>query len=409
VLLVPIQRDLHVSDAAMGALTGLSFSLVYATIALPMARLADRGNRRNVIAISMAAWSVMTAICGLAMNYAMLLLARMGVAAGEASSQPAQMSMVGDVFSFKRRGVALGFITVGTSLGVALGAYIAGVLTDLYNWHVAFMALAVPGLLIGLLIFLTVPEPARGAHDGGDRHDPDSLSWWKSLKYLARIPSMRGLLLGHIFVNLAFSGYLAWLPAYLMRVHKMTTSEMSSWYGVTIGLGAILSNITAGFLSDRMAVGGARKRLFFVAGMLLVGAPLVATVVLAHDVRLVIAMMLIYSFTTGGVTSQAIAANLDVVRPRMRGFMTASMGFCVSVIGGGFGPVILGAINDFAKLSYGAQSLRYTLVAVPIFLCCAAAAYLWASRTSDRDAGAASGAGLDGAAGEAGAPGEATR
>jgi MFS family permease len=388
VLLVPIQNDLGVNDTAMGVLSGLAFTLVYATVALPMARIADRGNRRNLMAAAVTFWSAMTFLCGFANSFVTLLLTRMGVAAGEAAAQPAQASMIGDLFS-KRRGTAFGFITVGTLVGLSVGAFVAGTVNDLYGWKVAFMVLGAPGLIVALLLLFTVREPARIEHAGTASDAP--LSWRDTLKYLTTVRSLRGLLVGQIFLGVAFNGYLTWLPAFLMRVHGMTTSQMSFWYGTAIGVGAIFANIIGGYVSDLLAARGSRYRLYLMGGMMLVSAPIVVGAVFANALPLVIAMMILYSFCAGGVTAVGLATGVEMVRPRTRGFTIAALNFCVLVLGGGLGPILLGAINDQMKLTYGDMALRYTLLIVPAFLLLAAIGFFLASRHADHDAAAALG------------------
>jgi sugar phosphate permease len=252
------------------------------------------------------------------------------------------------------------------------------------------LALAIPGLAVALLTFLAVREPARGALEGGDDvHDPDSRTAWSSFKYLVRIPTVGPLLAGYVLFNLASAGYLGWVPTYLLRVHHMTMSTMSFWYGLA-SLGGMCSIALLGHLSDRMVARGARWRMYFCAGLLVLGAPVCGGVILAPGLDFVIPMMFAFTFVVGPVNSLSLTAGLDVVRPRMRGLMTGMIGFCTSLVGGGVGPVLLGWINDLAKLAYGGQSLRYTLVAVPILFGLGCFAFLWASRTADKDAEAAS-------------------
>ncbi|MET0181628.1 MAG: MFS transporter [Caulobacterales bacterium] len=390
VLLVPIQQDLHVSDTAMGALTGIAFSLVYATIALPMARIADRGNRRNLISIAVAFWSVMTFVCGLATSYITLLLARIGVAAGEAAAAPSQSSMVGDLFSYKHRGAALGFITVGSLVGLSGGAFLAGWITEAHSWKVAFMVLGAPGLLVALLMFFTVPEPKRGVHETlSDADDPVSENWRTSMRYLLSVKSLRGLMIAQIFVGVSFTGYLTWLPAFLMRVHHMGTAEMSLWYGIAIGVGGALANVVGGIVSDRLARRGTRWRLYFMAVMMLAAAPIVVAALVATHLPTVITTMIIYSFAAGGATAVGGATLLELIRPKMRGVGVAVFLFCTSVVGGGGGPLLLGAISDYMKAEHGEEALRYSLMIVPVFLVLAAIGFFISSWRADADAAAA--------------------
>ncbi len=154
--------------------------------------------------------------------------------------------MVSDLFSFKRRGTALGFITLGSALGTALGAVVAGQITARYNWHVAFMVLGAPGLAIAVLFLLTVPEPTRGGHDGGERHNVAFASWWRTVVYLARIPSFWPLILANTFVVLSFTGFTAWMPTYLMRVMGLSMGHMSALWGVVTSP-AIVGVVLGGF------------------------------------------------------------------------------------------------------------------------------------------------------------------
>lgn len=387
ILLVPIQEDLKVSDTAMGALTGISFTLVYATVALPMARLADAGNRRNIIAAALAIWSAMTVACGLAGNYISLLLARMGVAAGEAISGPAVMSFVGDTFPPARRGTALAVLMLGSGLGTALGAIIAGQIAAAHGWQAAFFVLGAPGLLLALLMVFTVREPTRGAHEGGDRPEMAASSWPERLRYLFGIRSFRALIVGHICVGMGFALYVSWMPAFLMRVGGMTVTEASTWFGLQT-FPALAGIMIGGFASDLAARYGARFRVMALAGMLLIGAVLFTGLLMTPVIGVSIGLMFVYAFFVGPVAGLSPAANMDVVHPRARGAVTAVTGFGASVIGGGLGPMIVGAINDALVPAFGDQALRYSLAIEPVVLVLGTVAFLIASRSTDRDAAA---------------------
>jgi predicted MFS family arabinose efflux permease len=386
VLLVPIQKDLGVGDAAMGALVGSSFALIYATTALPMARLGDRTNRRNLLAIAVAFWSAATAVCGLATSFVQLLLARVGVAAGESAQHPVTMSMIADMFPASRRGAAISVITIGSVVGYSLGAFLAGTLNDHYGWHVALMAVGLPGVLLALVIFFTVPEPIRGAHDGGVRHDPTGATLKSSLAYLMKLKTMPPLVLGLIFLNIAFSGWLIWLPAFLMRVHHLKAAQMSAVFGLIVGVGAILSNIVAGVLSDKLAQRGTRWRLYYCCISLVLSIPFLAASSLIDDTTLAVACMVAYTLVSGGLTTVTGAAVLSVARPTMRAFMTAILAFCVSVFGGGVGPYLIGLLNDILKKTYAEEALRYTLLVAPVMLFLALICFFIASRFIDDDA-----------------------
>lgn len=389
ILLVPIQDELKVSDTAMGALTGAAFSIVYATAALPLARFADRGNRRNLIAGAVAVWSLMTSACGLATSFFTLLLARVGVAVGEAAHGPAIMSMVGDLYPRSRRGIAIGCITIGSAVGIGLGAYVAGLLNDLHGWRTAFLAMGLPGVAVGLLMLMTVKEPKRGAYEGGAGATPDPRSSWDALRYLFSVPTIPRLLAAKLVLQIAFGGFLVWSPAFFMRVHGLTTTEMSAGFGLVVATSAILSAIIAGLVSDRLSKRGERWRAYYCAIVLAGGVPFAILTMLAPTPTLAFAALFVMSLITGGATSASITAGLGVVRPEMRGFMTAVMSFVIAVIGGGLGPVLFGALTDGLKGAYGDEAIRYTLLTVPALWAVSAALFYHSGRTTDRDAAAA--------------------
>jgi MFS family permease len=389
VLLDPIKKSLHASDAAMGALGGLAFALVYATTAIPFARLADRGNRRNLIALALTFWSALTAVCGLASSYLLLLLARTGVAVGEAAHQPAIMSMIGDTFPRRSRGMATAWLTVGTATGLGIGAVIAGAMNDAYGWQSAFFVLGAPGLLVAALVFFTMREPARGAADGAGPVASTPEPFWQGMRQLASIRTIRWLVLANFFIAIAFTSWLQWLPAFFMRVHHMTGRQAGGGYGLGILVGATAASLVGGFLSDRLARRGERWRSVYCAVCAAIGIPAVVFTLITPSAALSVTGLVVYSIVTGGVTSVSMAAGLGVVRHSMRGLATAGMGFVLSVLGS-IGPLAVGELNDLLNHTYGAMAVRYTLLsAVPGSLILAAIAFLFAARVTDVDAAAA--------------------
>src|SRR5882762_6359552 len=164
-LIEPIQEELHLSDSGIAFLTGVALALFYVTVGIPIAALADRANRCNILALALAIWSGMTALCGLAQNYSQLLLARFGVGIGEAGGTPPSTSILADKFPHDRRPMALTIFALGASLGAWLGSSVAGRVAERYGWRAAFLVLGIPGLLCALLVRLTLREPVRGQLD----------------------------------------------------------------------------------------------------------------------------------------------------------------------------------------------------------------------------------------------------
>ena len=161
ILAESIKLELDLSDTQLGFLIGLSFALFYATLGIPIAMLADRYSRRNIIGISVIVWSGMTALCGLAGNYLQLALARIGVGIGEAGSSPPSHSMISDLYPPEKRATAMGIYAAGINIGILLGFLVGGWIDEWYGWRVAFFVVGLPGVILGVLMFLTVKEPAR--------------------------------------------------------------------------------------------------------------------------------------------------------------------------------------------------------------------------------------------------------
>ncbi len=388
-LMVPIQKDLGVSDTRMGLLSGLAFSLIYATIALPLGRMADRSNRRNLVGLAVAFWSVMTAVCGMASSYATLLVGRIGVAAGEAAHQPSILSMVGDFYSRQRRGIAVGFIQVGTSLGIGAGSIIAAQLAQAHGWRSAFLAMGVPGLLVAALVLFTLPEPVRGAFEGKAAEIPPE-GVWKSLQYLASIPTIPRLLAAKFVLQLGFQGFLAWSTVFFVRVHGMSNAKAASIFGLSVMLGGVAAQIIAGLGSDYLAKKGERWRAYWCTGCLLAGVPFLLLVLLAPTPWAIAGQFMI-AILAGGATTGSVTAGLGIVRPAMRGFMTAVMMLIIIGLSGSLGPLVIGGLNDTLKAVYGAGAIRYTMLFVPICWVIAAGLFWLAGRTTDSDAAIALG------------------
>ncbi|MFW6092898.1 MAG: spinster family MFS transporter [Pseudomonadota bacterium] len=389
ILLVPIQQDLGASDTAMGLLGGLAFIAFYALAAVPVGRYADRGNRRNLLAVAVAVWSTATALCGAATQFVHLLLARIGVAAGESAANPASMSMIADMYPENRRATAIAFILVGTGVGITLGSFLAGVINDAFGWRTAFVIMGLPGVVLAAVIWLTFPEPVRGTYDSEatrGKVDEDSKTIGRTLRYLFTIPTFPALVVGKSLLQISFQAWLLWLPTFLIRVHEMTPSEMGLWFGLSSGGGAIVASLIGGPASDWLARNGKRWYLLFCAGAAAVGVPLSLAVLTVESTYVAVAMMLVYAILAGTVTAPSVAAGLAIVRPRMRAFMSVVSFICINLVGAGLGPLIIGAISDALKPVYGEEAIRYAMLIVPVAMVLCSIAFLWGSRTIERDA-----------------------
>jgi predicted MFS family arabinose efflux permease len=384
VLLVPIQKDLHVNDTAMGGLTGF-FALIFAFAALPLSWFVDRTNRRNFVAAMVALWSVMTALSGLATNFLQLAAARFGVGAGEAAHGPATMSMLADVFPAPKRGAAISVLAIGSAAGFSVGAYLAGLLNDRFGWHVAMMAVGAPGLAVAALVWITVPEPRRGLQD--DHPEAAArLAMSEALRRIAKVRTFLPLAGGMAFLNLAFMAFLGWLPAFFMRVHHLPAKTMGAVFGLVVA-GGMVSNFYSGVVSDRLAKRGTRWRMHYCVAMVVVTVPLLTAGFLIPSTTLATAALVAYCLIAGGLTPVTNAAALSIVPANLRATLMSLILLAIAVVGGGLGPLMIGAINDALKPALGDDAVRYSLMTTPFCLALAGVLFYVAGRTIAADMG----------------------
>src|SRR5256886_2093720 len=249
-LIEPIRQELRLSDSGIAFLTGVALALFYVTVGIPIAALADRKSRRDILALALAIWSGMTALCGLAQNYWQLLLARFGVGIGEAGGTPPSTSMLADKFPPARRPMANTIFALGACLGAWLGSQVAGEVAERGGWRAAFLVLGIPGMLVALLVWLTVREPRRGQLDAsavGRR--PSTLP--ATLRFIATQRSAIHLLLGGSVATFWSWGLMWWTPTFLQRSHHMTVGEA----GQLLGPMHLIAG-TAGTLLPARLVGG---------------------------------------------------------------------------------------------------------------------------------------------------------
>lgn len=379
ILLGPIKAALRASDTQMGLLTGLTFSLFYAIAGFPLARAADQRNRRDLLALCVSVWSGATALCAVVMNYWQLLLARAGVAIGEAASGPAAQSMLADLFPREKRTRAVGLFFAGAAAGHFVGLSIGGVVAARYGWRSAFVAFGLMGLLLALTIRLFVPEPTRGANEPA-KDSAASPGFVQSLRWLFGMRSFALLILAFTLATITNYARLAWGPTFLMRVHGMSLARVGLWLGVVSSIGSALGNIASGVVTDRLLVRGGHWFATVPALSLLLAAPLMLIFIFAETPAVAIAAMLPTAFLMGTAFTPSSALCLALASSRTRGMAVAITTFANTLVGGSLGPFLIGVLNDLIASHYGAGSIRYSFLALPVILIVAALVYLACGR-----------------------------
>ena len=255
ILAEPVKADLDLSDTQLGLLTGLAFAALYVTLGLPIARLADKGNRKNVVSASLAIWSAMTVLSGMVTSFTQMLLARIGVGIGEAGGSPPSHSIISDYFPPEKRATALSIYSVGIYIGIFLGFTIGGVLAQNYGWRVAFYAVGIPGILLAAVIYYLVKEPVKGRYDPqGVSHEIPTLS--NVIKTLLGKKTFIFIALGSGFIAFGSYGAGNFLPSFLQRVHGVEVSKAGYLLGVAFGIGGGTGTFLGGFLADRLRLCG---------------------------------------------------------------------------------------------------------------------------------------------------------
>jgi predicted MFS family arabinose efflux permease len=367
ILLEPIRRDLGVSDTAMGFLTGPAFALFYTLAGIPIARWADRGVRRDIIAIGLALWSGMTALSGLATQYWHLAFARVGVGVGEASCSPAAHSLIADYFPRERRATAMSIYSSGINIGIMAGFVIGGWMSEAFGWRSAFFIVGLPGILVAVIVRTSLREPPRSASAS-----TASFDFIESLKALWSLRAFRHVCLGAALASVVGYAFLTWNPAFLERTHGMSRGEIGTWLGLASGLGGALGTLLGGVLADRLGARDPRWHAWIPSiGRLLSLPCLVLFTTQSNSTTALlwfVPAQIFGAFWFGPV----FGLTQGLVPPAMRAFASAVLLFVVNVIGLGLGPQIVGLMSDAFGARLGADGLRASLL-------CVCAVEIWAA------------------------------
>ena len=375
-----IKADLMLSDAQLGLLTGFAFAVFYTFAGLPIASLADRSNRRNIVAISLTIWSGMTAISGLAQNYWQLLAARIGVGIGEAGGSPPSHSMISDIFPPEKRASAIGFYSTGISIGILFGFLFGGWLNEFFGWRVAFFVVGIPGVLLALVLYLTVPEPVRGLAEN-KASSVDNPSMMTVFKVLLSRRSFLFMALGAA-MN-AFAGYSTanWVASFMIRTHQMPTGELGTWLALIIGLGGAIGVFGSGVLADNLGKKDKRWYMWVPVYAAAISVPFQIATYWVDGPYAALMCMTIPSILANAYLGATIASVHGMVGLRMRAVSSALLFFILNIIGLGMGPTTVGLVSDSLVDQHDVDSLRYAMMyIVPSSMFISGALYVLASR-----------------------------
>jgi predicted MFS family arabinose efflux permease len=381
VLIEPIKRELHLTDTQLGLLSGLAFALFYVTFAVPIARLADRKSRRNLITICMIIWSSMTALSGAALNFVQLLLTRVGVAIGEAGCVAPSHSILSDYFRPEARPLALSIYSAGASVGIFLGLLGGGYLAESMGWRQALVVVGLPGILVALIVLFTLREPTRGMSlpSRSVTAAPASSHFWTDLRSLMGRRTLLLIALAGGFQSMVTYGVANWLPAFFVRVHGMSMSHTGASLAVINGLLAGAGAIIGGALSSKLARADRRWLLWVPAFATVFATPLYALAVLSPSVPASLTFLAPAGFLSLVYVGPALAATHGIAGVSLRATGVALTLFVSNLLGIGGGALLVGIVSDAFAASEPAVSLRYGLLAVLVANIPAAMGYLMAA------------------------------
>jgi MFS family permease len=365
ILMEDIRKELGLNDTQLGLLGGVAFGLFYATVGLPVAWLADRFSRRNIIAVALTMWSGMTALCGLATGFGTLFLGRVGVGIGEAGGSPPSQSLISDYFAPEERGFALGIFHLYLPLGFMAGFLLGGWINELFGWREAFLVVGLPGLLLAGLLRLTLREPARGAMD---RRPPsgggETTSLWATVRHFLGRGALRYVPLAGAVHGIGAWGVAVWAPSYFMRVHGMGSGEVGTWLAAVFGIGGAGGVVLGGRLADHLARrhGDARWYLWMSAAVVLSAVPFGSAVFLTSVREVALGAFFVSIFFGHMFLGPVMAMIQALAGPRRRAQGAAYYLFLANLVSMGLGPLIVGASSDLFQARFGTGGMRYAML-----------------------------------------------
>jgi len=381
----PIRLELRLTDAGAAFLTGIPLALFYVVFGIPIAWLADRSNRRNIVAASLIIWSAFTVFCGLSQSYWQLLLGRIGVGVGEAGATPPSSSIVSDCFPAARRPMALSVFALGAPIGAWLGADLAGAVAQQFGWRAAFFALGAPGLLLGILAFLTIREPKRGRLDAiGGEGKPSLL---QSLRFLWVQKAAFHVIMGSGVCCLWGWGLAWWTPTFLMRTYALNVAQAGAITGYVHLVGGILATVGTVWLMSRPYMVDPRRVLWTVA--IVIGFATLPSFLAYWTQSLWVAKVALWTFIPAiyFFIGPSMALVLNCAPANMRSIFTAWSVLVGNIFNLIVAPQAVGIMSDWFAAGHAtdAASLRLALLVLAPTGFWAAWHYLQAAKTVSED------------------------
>ena len=352
ILAEPIKAEFGLKDWQLGFLTGTAFALFYATLGIPIARLADRWHRVNIIAIALTIWSAMTALCGVTINFVQLAAARVGVGIGEAGGSPPAVSLLASYFHRGQRSTAMGIYALGPTVGILIGFVVGGWVNEIYGWRVALLVVGLPGIILAVLVKLIIKEPVR-VNSAGVNGESTIPPLGRTIRILFSIKTFRWVNLGCTAAGFSIYGFMIWVPIYLIRQFGLSTGEVGTAIGLIAGFAGSAGVFLGGYLADFFSKYDNRWQMRLPALTTLIFFPLVLLVLNAASAKAAI-LFLVPTYMLALAYTGPTWSILQTVSPlNMRAMAAAIMLFLVNFIGLGMGAQSVGILSDILQSESG--------------------------------------------------------
>ncbi|VAV94330.1 Uncharacterized MFS-type transporter [hydrothermal vent metagenome] len=403
ILAIPIQQELGVTDFQMGLMRGLSFAILYSTLGVPVAWMADRYNRVWIVGAALAAWSVMTAVCGLAGNAVQLFFARMGVGVGEAGGIAPSYSIISDYFPPHKRATMLAVFSLGIPIGSAVGIMYGGIMAAFYGWRMAFFVIGILGILLVPIFLFTIKEPKRGRFDG-PKPDIKPVKITQVIRMLRAKKSFWLISFGAASSSIVGYGVSAWLPAFLVRSYGDQLPQFfeflpagmlpagappilyaAYFFSAVMLIGGMIGILMGGYLSDKLGVKNKAMYALVPGTAFLLAVPFYITGMLTTSLGLLFFILLFPLAFSLAWLGPVVSAIQHIVPPNMRATATAVYLLINNLLGLAIGDPLIGKISDILREPFGDDSLRYAILFGSILYLVAAVLFFLAAKQLPKD------------------------
>jgi len=384
ILIDPIKHDYHLSDKAMGFISGFGFVIFYSILAAPVARWADRGNRRSIISWGLVIWSGMTALAGIAQNAVQLTLSRFGVGVGEAAGTAPSSSMISDLFPGTQRSGAMAVYQLGPVIGGFLGFFVGGWVNQVYGWHAAFLVAGIPGLLVALIFRFTVREPTRGISEV-KRVDTGQQNLSETFRFMLSQRCYIILLIGFCFTTFTQFGLGTWAPSFFGRIHHLNTKQIGIYAGTAQAIAGLVGTLAGGYLSDFLGRRNVRWRIYVSAICSILACPGVLLFATSRSLFWCIVGFMIFSAASPVHVGPIVAVSHSVVKVGMRAFATSVIYLISELLGLGLGPFLIGVFNDHYSHALGVGVIRYSVATAAFTTLIGGLLFCLAAQSLERD------------------------